>query len=107
MTKEKILKQLETAKGIYGYMYGRQYYRVAVGKGEWNTYADRLLFIEKEALQIGVGQSNEDCLFYRWGYPGPDYNLYYFKDYGKTWVFTKDDLEPNPYPREEGVDYDS
>lgn len=40
-----------------------------------------------------------DCRFYEdwhgkgpayiyiWGWPGPDYNIYYWKDLGKTWAY--------------------
>lgn len=24
---------------------------------------------------------------YLWGWPGPDYNLYYWRDFGKTWAY--------------------
>ena len=27
-----------------------------------------------------------------WGWPGPDYNVYSFKDYGYTWAFNKKEL---------------
>ena len=27
-----------------------------------------------------------------WGWPGPDYNIYYFKDYGYTWAFDREEL---------------
>jgi hypothetical protein len=40
-------------------------------------------------LEIGI---HADCFIYVWGWPGPDANIYEFKDYGKTWSFYKKDL---------------
>ena len=31
-------------------------------------------------------------MIYIWGGPGPEYNTYLFKDYGKTWAYTKEEL---------------
>ena len=44
---------------------------------------------------------NEDAFYYIWGWPGPDANLYYFKDYGITWAFNEEDF------RKEEVGHDS
>ena len=90
MTKEEILKRFETVEGIYGYMYGRQY---VFGNDE-KPYADHLIYIDKESASIRTSGFVLDA------------NYYLFDDYGVTWAFTKDDLEPNPYPREEGAKYD-
>ena len=30
---------------------------------------------------------------YIWGWPGPDYNNYYFIDYGRTWAFSMEDFK--------------
>lgn len=36
---------------------------------------------------------NWDYFAYIWGWPGPDYNTYYFRDYGQTWAFSIEDFE--------------
>ena len=36
--------------------------------------------------------TNADAFYYIWGWPGPDANLYYFKDYGITWAFNEEDF---------------
>ena len=33
------------------------------------------------------------ALIYIWGWPGPDGNTYLFSDYGRTWAFTKEEME--------------
>lgn len=61
-------------------MYGGQY-----GENEW----DKILEINKKDIKFC---QNEDAFYYIWGWPGPDVNLYYFKDYGLTWAFNKNDF---------------
>jgi hypothetical protein len=50
--------------------------------------------LDEEAVVLITqkNQVNPDCFVYIWGYPGPDGNIYEFKDYGKTWSFNKNDL---------------
>jgi len=45
--------------------------------------------ISKQSLEL---TRNADAFIYIWGYPGPDYNLYKFTDYGVTWAFTRQEL---------------
>ena len=41
---------------------------------------------------LGKFCKNADAFYYIWGWPGPDANIYYFKDYGITWAFNKEDF---------------
>lgn len=82
--KPKWESDLENFGGIYGYMYG---YR-----SENIPLEEDITFIPKDCLQIG---KYKDCFIYVWGWPGPDANIYDFKDYGKTWSFNKKDLKNN------------
>lgn len=67
--------------GIYADMYGRVVKDVS-----------DIIFIKKEELKTTV---QNDAFWFRWGWPGPDINFYYFKDYGKTWAWTKEELVKN------------
>ena len=79
--KSKIKNDLEIFGGIYGYMYGQRSKNISL--------KEDITYIPKDCLQTG---KYEDCFIYVWGWPGPDANIYYFKDYGKTWSFCKEDL---------------
>jgi hypothetical protein len=60
--------------GFYGTMYG--------GSPE----KEKVLFIEPSFI------GNGGKLYYIWGWPGPDFNIYEPKQYGKTWALTKEEL---------------
>lgn len=66
---------------FYGTMYGGIY-----GIHEW----DKIIEIEKKDIKICV---DIDAFYYIWGWPGPDANFYYFKDYGRTWAFDINDFK--------------
>ena len=70
MTKEEILKWYNNKQPdtIAGAMYG--------------SPTDRFIEIEKSSLIL---DKNNEAFIYIWGWPGPDFTLYYLKDYGKTW----------------------
>lgn len=84
--KERIAK--EKKQSIYGYMYGNQYCNCSDGK-----FADTIIEINLNDCEFGTAG-----LIYIWGWPGPDYNIYRFEDYGKTWALSVKEIEPNPYP---------
>jgi hypothetical protein len=63
---------------IYGYMYGKK------------EIDNRIIKIDKRKLEA---TKDETGFLYVWGWPGPDYNFYSFKDYGKTWSFNLEDLD--------------
>lgn len=87
ITRQEIIEWFNDDKSqpyIYGYMYGHKYINTSNGKE-----LDRIIKIEKEKLQ----DTGNDSFYYRWGWPGPDINIYNWKDYGITWSFNKEDLE--------------
>lgn len=65
-----VAKALE--HGFYGTMYGHP--------------GEKIIFIKP-----GEAQAVKDGLFFQWGYPGLEYNIYKPEDYGKTWALTEDD----------------
>ena len=73
-------------KGIYAYMYGHPTINV-VRDGKPSIEPDKIIFIEREKLDIG-----SNGFVYVWGWPGPDYNYYDYDDYGITWALTEDEL---------------
>ena len=70
---------------FYGTMYGNKY----IG-----NELDKIIKIDKKEISFA---KNIDAFYYVWGWPGPDANLYYFKDYGITWAFDMNDFDE---PRE-------
>jgi hypothetical protein len=83
--KEKeILKRYfsQDTKSIFGFMYGNRYINTNNGK-----VPDKIIEIDKKSLKLSSG-----CFIYVWGYPGPDANTYYFKDYGETWAFSEKEI---------------
>jgi hypothetical protein len=49
--------------------------------------ADRIIEIPTKDLQISNGY-----MTYVWGFPGPDFNIYDFNDYGETWAFSREEI---------------
>lgn len=96
MTYEQIAEGLRSAKSVFGYMYGKQY---VIDSSSRRLYADRLIDINVSEIEI-----YPDKFVYTWGWPGPDYNIYRFMDYGKTWAFTREEIESNPYPNKCGAE---
>lgn len=96
MTKNEILKRIQTAPSIWGYMYGKPYYVT-------NHYLLGQMYTLDEIIEIPTslisGWGDEGFCFV-WGYPGPDYNVYLYKDYGKTWAFSKDEIEKPEIPHD-------
>lgn len=78
MNKAEILARWRKERYIYGYMYGRKLEDERLNK---------ILEISKDKLYIW-----DEGLCYMWGWPGPDYNLYRYEDYGKTWAFTRREI---------------
>ena len=92
MDKEEYEKNIEIFGGIYGYMFGYPY----IPYGGKYYGKDDIIFIKSEKLTLG---RNNDCLIYVWGWPGPDFNEYYFSDYKKTWAFRESDIEKPKIPQ--------
>ena len=88
--REKWLKIAQEHDGIvpfYGCMYGY------AGVGE------KIISMSVNAICIS---KTEDCFYYVWGYPGPDYNIYKFSDYGKTWACSIYDFKYDFEEHEDG-----
>lgn len=62
--------------GFYGTMYGRP--------------KDEIVYIESRDFNPAINVDGN--LTYIWGWPGPDYNVYEYEDYGITWALTLDDF---------------
>ena len=99
MKKSEILeriKYLRTAiPTIWGYMYGKPYYTVIHYLHGNVRELSELMEIEISSLQIW-----EEGLCHVWGFPGPDYTVYRYEDYGKTWAFSKDEIEKPEIPHD-------
>lgn len=67
--------------GIWGTMYGRP------------KEQDEILFIEPRSFKLCIHTEEPPRFIYIWGWPGPDYNRYLLKDYGKTWALTREELQ--------------
>lgn len=52
--------------------------------------------LEEQVLEIKTSEldwnKDEEGFIYIWGWPGPDYNFYTRKTYGKGWAFTKQEI---------------
>ena len=88
MKKQDILSRLSDSEYIYGYMYGNPFLDIVTYDGTHITKKDSIIQIKTDALRVRL-----DGLLYSWGWPGPDYNFYRYKDYGKTWAFSKEEIE--------------
>ena len=84
MTGKQFLDLLNKHNGIYGYMYGEQY------RHPYDP--DEIIYIEKESLRPWTEDGHQIGWCFIWGWPGPDYNIYLFRDYRKTWAFAKEDV---------------
>ena len=80
-TNEIRFKFYSKSTKFYGTMYGGLY---GLSK------LDEIIEIDKKDIKFC---KNEDAFYYVWGWPGPDVNIYKFKDYGKTWAFKKEDFQ--------------
>ena len=76
LSKQDILNQ----GTIYAYMYG--------DKDSSNSD-----IIKISASKLILDTKDNSCFIYIWGWPGPDSNIYYYKDYGITWAFTPWELD--------------
>lgn len=67
--------------GIYASMYG----------GKPNNTFNEIIFIEPKSFKLCT-HTHQTCLYYEWGWPGPEANCYYLNDYGKSWALTEEEL---------------
>lgn len=63
---------------FYGRMYGT------------TSPNDEIVEIDKRKIKFTL---NGDAFYFVWGWPGPDWNLYRFIDYGITWAFDMADFK--------------
>lgn len=91
MTKQEILSRYYAAETdfIYGRMYGSEYITTVYKDGA-KTELDKIVRIGKN--EIKEFNPEKEYILFIWGWPGPDYNVYKFSDYGKTWAFDREEL---------------
>lgn len=92
MTKSEIVDRYNTAETtcIYGRMYGSEYITHNFYTGGSKTELDRVIKIGKN--EIEEFNAEKGYILFIWGWPGPDYNVYRFDDYGRTWAFDRGEL---------------
>jgi hypothetical protein len=109
-TDEELLKRYKAADYIYGTMYGERidepnYIYRWVGREEREERDVKILNIRICSNNPTlVCKEGNYYLVWIWGGPGPDANIYYFSDYGRTWAFTKEELEANRYKKDVSSD---
>lgn len=83
INKQKIISELIKANCIWATMYGM------------DKSKDKILKIKTKDIYRYVDDwcGKGPALIYIWGWPGPDGNTYLFSDYGRTWAFTKEEME--------------
>lgn len=91
MTRSEIYKKFYSPSTtyIYGRMYGNKYLLTNDGNGLQIKFLDKILKLNKKDIKIGA---DGESFIYVWGFPGPDYNIYKFSDYGETWAFEEKDF---------------
>lgn len=68
--------------GIYASMYG----------GKPNNDINKIIFIEPRQFKLCL-HVEKPCIYYEWGWPGPDSTSYYLSDYGKSWALAEGELK--------------
>lgn len=87
MTITELKEKVENTDKIFAYMYCT-----------YHSPHGKVIEIETKDLEYRLWPSKSNprlqvpLFIYMWGWPGPDYNTYYFCDYGKTWAFTREEL---------------
>ena len=87
MSKEEIMKKLNTTDHIYGYFYGRPCHEY-----EGIYFQAPLLKIDIHELRLNKDETAltwENIDTYKLNPP-----VFNFTDYGLTWAFTKEEIEP-------------
>lgn len=79
-------KEIMNHEYIWGFMYGKPTVAVSSTKER----PDELIRIKTDRLSI-----YNDSVIYIWGGPGPDFNIYKFKDFKTTWCFDPINEMPN------------
>lgn len=71
---------------IYAHMYAEQYMKEP-GRDPEKT---KIISIKKRDLTLS---KDKDAFFHAYGWPGPDYEIFFFNDYGVTWAFKEEDIK--------------
>ena len=107
-TDEELLKKYKAADCIYGTMYGEkidEQYFVYSAYSEPKEHTVEILEIKIHYNSpVLTKDENGYYLWWVWGWPGPNANIYYFSDYGRTWAFTEEELEANRYKKDVSSD---
>lgn len=101
--------------GIYGTMYGEKYdktkqnpkdnlihikhngYLMSLDLGHFIKRATvNIHGMEVESYDLPPKEKYVDSFIHVWGMPGPDYSIYYIKDFGKSWGLKKSDITGDP-----------
>lgn len=95
MTKEEIISRfVSNDKDVfYGTMYGGEYRSILTEDGVIRE-KDKAIEIKKTEVEF---DPDNGFIIFIWGGPGPDYNVYRFSDYGKTWAFSMDEVDCELY----------
>lgn len=91
--REYILKTLQDpkTKSVFGYAFGSPMCEVH-NPDETVAFSTPADIVEISASDVRVDPDRWE-IFYEWGWPGPDTTSYKFSDYGKTWAFSREELE--------------
>lgn len=82
MENNSFYEEVMSHKSIWSTMYGNAYWK--------RLEYEKLIEIETKKLSWFKDKTG---FYYIWGWPGPDSNRYTKEDYGKSWAFTKEELE--------------
>ena len=55
----------------------------------FNSIEEQIIDIDTQKLDWS---KDHEQFIYVWGWPGPDYNIYSWRTYGKGWAFTKEEI---------------
>ena len=92
MTDPEIVERFNSPSttAIYGRMYGQEYITEIKIGGKKYRNKDKIIKISKGEVTFNI---DGRVILFVWGFPGPDYNIYKFDDYGKTWAFDRNELD--------------
>lgn len=88
-----ILLRLQSGKEqcIFGFMFGEPVLTVYNPDGSI-AFTSPAEIIQMPLTDIDI-VPGKGVLVYEWGWTGPDVTVYKISDYGRTWAFTKEELE--------------
>ena len=97
MVNNAIADYFEFGTCFYGYMYGAPYLAIYQGHELKTLYRkDKIIRWDISKVNPRLNPSRT-AIWAVWGWPGGDFNLYDFCDYGITWAFVEDEIEGMTY----------